>query len=105
MKPDTTSDPIEDLIRQHSHKVGENPYFTPRVLNRLPKRARTAKTGFIIALIALIAVVIFFTWERLLSDFNTTAVVTTRDLITVLIMIVVSLSTLAASITLLFTRK
>lgn len=99
----TENDPFAQYVRSRSLDPGENPYFTPRVLNRLPQR-RSRKMPFAIAVALLVAVVCAVYWISFYrhSDLD---VVTVRDLVNLVCMALITLVGLAGSIGLIFTQR
>ena len=75
----TTDDKkIAQQLREHGYKEGANPWFTPRVMNRLPEHQGTHQwIGHLIYIVA--AIVCLVCWLTLLVDQDFT-VITVRDI-------------------------
>ncbi len=69
---------IAQQLREHGYKAGANPWFTPRVMNRLPERQSTHRwVGHVIYVVA--AIVCLMCWLVLLNNQDFT-VITVRDI-------------------------
>lgn len=92
MKRSQEDSQIVRLLKEQSRPVSENPWFTPRVLNRLPKSPRS--TRWVWALICLVAGVLCLgCWLWLLRGQDVT-VFTIRDLYHFIIMSAITLAVL-----------
>ena len=68
---------IAKTLQEHAYKEGANPWFTPRVMNRLPERQRTHSwVGHAIYIAA--AIVCLVIWLTLIAGQDFT-VITVRD--------------------------
>ena len=71
---------LEQMLKQGAHDPGENPWFTKRVLNKLPDKPKRDRAWASPVLYTLALVVCCLCWGMLLKsqDFN---VITVRDLL------------------------
>lgn len=70
---------LKQLLKEQSHKPGDNPWFTPRVLNKLPARQRS--TRWVTALTNILAVIACIAaWTLMLRNGDFT-VITVRDIL------------------------
>ena len=78
------------LLKQHSASVGENPWFTPRVLNRLPERPRSSRwRGGVLCTIAIVLCAACWQWLIHSQDFT---VLTVRDITHYAAMVAITLA-------------
>ncbi len=47
---------LADMLRQQSHEPGENPWFTPRVMNKLPEKRQHSRS--VLAIVCYIAALV-----------------------------------------------
>lgn len=81
-------DKLSQLLKEQSHMPGKNPWFTPRLLNKLPARQRS--TRWVNVLITIVSAIgCIAAWIMLLkhNDFST---ITVRDLIYLVTLLAVS---------------
>jgi len=91
---------LAQVLKQGAHDPGENPWFTRRVLNKLPERqSRSSWATTVLYTIALAACVVC--WLVLLRGQDWGAV-TVRDMLYNAMMVVVTLTLLWQTITSLF---
>ncbi|MBQ0069158.1 MAG: DUF5056 domain-containing protein [Bacteroidales bacterium] len=71
---------LKSLLKEQSFKAEENPWFTHRVLNKLPRRQ--SSTSWITALsLVLACIACAVAWILMFKNFNF-MVITVRDLLT-----------------------
>ena len=91
------------MLKEKGQQAPENPWFTPRVLNRLPERKKRV-LGVWWAICAVAAVICIGCWFWLLDTHNF-AVFTVRDMVDVVIMSIVTLILLWQSLSVTFKRE
>ena len=91
------------LLKEQGHQASENPWFTPRVLNRLPQREKRVM-GVWLAICAVASVICAVCWFRLFDTLNF-AVFTVRDMVDVIIMSIVTLILLWQSLSVTIKRE
>lgn len=81
---------LKSLLKEQSYKAEENPWFTHRVLNKLPRRQSSTSwiTGLSLVLACIACVV---AWVLMIKNFNF-MVITVRDLLPVGALIVITAS-------------
>ena len=83
---------LAQVLKQGAHDPGENPWFTRRVLNKLPeKRSHGSWATMVVYAIALVACALFWLMMWRGQDWGT---VTVRDLLYNVLMGVVTLTVL-----------
>ncbi len=83
---------LAQVLKQGAHDPGENPWFTKRVLNKLPeKRSHGSWATMVVYAIALVACALFWLMMWRGQDWGT---VTVRDLLYNVLMGVVTLTVL-----------
>lgn len=91
------------LLKEQAYKADDNPWFTPRVLNRLPERRRSLRWAWVgICVVALVVCALCWLWVISSHDYT---VVTVRDLTDYAIMTAVSLVLLWQSISVTLSRE
>ncbi len=89
---------LAQILKQGAHDPGENPWFTRRVLNKLPeKQARGSWATTVIYAIAL--VVCALSWLLMWRGQEATGVITVRDVLYNVLMGAVTLTVLWQTIT------
>lgn len=97
MKRTTEDIEFANLLREHTPKVKENPWFTRKVINRLPDK-ENAQPVWIYAIALCVAVVVLVAaWAFYLSNVSL-YVVTVRDIITFISMASVTAFSIIAGI-------
>lgn len=83
------------LLKQEAHQAPANEWFTPRVLNRLPRRSNAARM-MVRAIYVVAFVVCAMCWVTMIGnqDFNA---VTLRDLLRFAVMTVVTVALVVQS--------
>ena len=90
---------LRKLLQAGSHTPGENPWFTRRVLNRLPESS--GRVNLLIVAVYLVALVIcFLCWRNLMRELDF-FVITVRDVSHFVALAAVTLAVLWQSISLL----
>jgi len=97
MKPIEKDKELEQLLKQQALQPGDNPWFTSRVLNKLPSRASHRRSWMPALLLLLAIVVCVICWLGLIRHQDFT-VITVRDLLTFVMMVAASLVVLWHSI-------
>ena len=80
MKLDNNDKALKDLLKQEAFKEGENEWFTPRVMNKLPGKPGTTASKVAWAFYAAAAMVCLAFWIWLIF-FHDLSVITVRDII------------------------
>lgn len=89
---------LAQVLKQGAHDPGENPWFTRRVLNKLPeKRARGSWATTVIYAIALVACGL--SWLLMWRGQEASGVITVRDILYNVLMGAVTLTVLWQTIT------
>ena len=94
---------FEALFKEEGYKAGDNPWFTPRVMNRLPERERSTRWVWW-AICAVAAVICAACWWWLVDTRDYT-VLTVRDMVDYAIMSAVTLVLLWQSISVTLSRE
>ena len=94
---------FEALFKEEGYKAGDNPWFTPRVLNRLPEREHSVRWVWW-AICAVAAVICAACWWWLVDTHDYT-VLTVRDMVDYAIMSGVTLVLLWQSISVTLSRE
>ena len=94
---------LEALLIDEGYHADENPWFTPRLLNRLPARERSVRWVWW-AICAVAAVICAACWWWLIDDHDYT-VLTVRDMVDYAIMSAVTLVLLWQSISVTFSGE
>lgn len=79
---------LKQLLKQHSYTPGHNEWFTPRLLNRLPRQQRSMRWINTITLVAAV-VACGVAWDWFLTN-NNFLVITVRDIINTLTLMAVT---------------
>ena len=85
--PENTPDPADERLRRLLHtgawQPADNPWFTPRVLNRLPERRTALRRSRVVAVAfyVLAALLCALLWGALLAHVRTATALTVADLL------------------------
>ena len=81
---------LAQMLKEQSHQAKDNPWFTRRVLNRLPERNHSTRWVWgVVCAIAAVMCVLCWLWMLHDQDFT---VLTVRDLTHYAVMIVITLA-------------
>ena len=89
---------LEQMLKQNAHDPGENPWFTKRVLNKLPDKPKRDRAWTTPVLYTLALVVCCLCWGLLIKD-QDFSVITVRDLLYHGVMAAVTIVVLVQDIT------
>lgn len=79
---------LKQLLKEQSYKPGKNPWFTPRVLNKLPAKQHSTTWLTVLAnVLAIIACIV--AWVLMMSH-SDLSVITVRDVMNFVCLIGVS---------------
>lgn len=78
-QPMISDDALKQLLQDKAHESGDNPWFTRRVLNRLPARRPMLWMGLAAYVVA--GLLLVGAWVWMLHDASTTTAYTVRDVL------------------------
>ena len=92
MKHDKTDKQIKEFLKRELPQAPVNPWFTRKVMNRLPEKspnwaARIENAGFLVA-----AITLGIFWYMLISTTTTSNVITVGDIFNYVVMIAMSIA-------------
>lgn len=85
---------LAELLKQEAYQTTDNPWFTRRVLNRLPARRRNG--WFMTAIYVMVAMVCVITWHSVITGMD--GAVTVRDFVYLAIMVAVTLYAVVSAV-------
>lgn len=104
MKRSTEDIEFTNLLKERTPKVEQNPWFTRKVLNRLPDKGNSQPVWVYAIAVCIAAIILVASWAYYLSNINI-YVITVRDIITFISMASITAFTIIASVVSMFSHE